>query len=942
MKKIKTNTTLSAVVAIAAAIACENAYGVPADPRPRTFTQPDGTTITVKLRGDERSHFYLSEDDYLLVRQGDTFYYGDITSDGSIKASAMLARPAAKRTSAEQAYLNTVDMQRVFSEMTRRSSSSKMAKAPQRGPGLFPGTGFPSEGQQKALVILVQYQDVAFTLEDPADYFSRMLMQPGFNDYGGTGSAHDFFIDSSNGKFNPQFDLVGPITLSNNRKYYGGNDWYGNDQHPEQMVIEACQQLDDQIDFSQYDRDNDGYIDNVFVFYAGQGEASYGSADTVWPHSWNVTSATSTAYYFDGKRLDRYACSNEWESSRPDGVGTFVHEFSHVMGLPDLYATSYTGAFTPGSWSALDYGPYNNGGCTPPAYGAFERYALGWLEPQELTADSRTNIHLPAISSNKACIIKSADPEEFFLLENRQQTGWDAYIPGHGMLIWHVDYDSYVWNSNTVNNTSSHQYVDIEEADNTRDEYSRDGDAFPGSKNITEFTDDTKPSMRTWSNQALNVPLTEIREIDGVIHFKVCGGLPDVDPVSVNEATDITPTGFKISWNPVENAVEYHLSVYSKGIAGGREYTVYATGYNHKNVGDVLEAEVTGLEPLTEYFVMVHASNGLDEGFDSNEVIVTTEKPTFDLITPIVDEASDVNANWFYANWQEVEGATDYIINVYSKVREGNPQVETCDFSDGVSGMGKGWISTSKQTFANASYSGKAAPSLRMSKAGDYIQTPSFTDDICDLSFWHRGSNTSETNTITVKGYVAGSWIDIAKVNVKNAAGGVVTAISAIPEGTRSIRIYYNEETDKGSLAIDDIIVRWGRPLVPRTLGNFADFSVGNTTSYKVEGTTKETTYYYTVKAFNGEIFSRLSGEKSVTTNVTNTGINDIAFGKLSVSGQNVKVEDTPGTHVQVCDVAGRIVAEGKVGADGTFAVTIPARGIYVVKIGNKASKISI
>ncbi len=274
------------MAAIAAAIGCENVYGVPADPRPRTFTQPDGTAITVKLRGDERTHFYLTEDDHLLVREGDTFYYGDIATDGSLKASTMLARPAAKRTGAEKAYLNTVDMQRVYESMATRSSASKMAKAPQKGPGLFPGTGFPSKGQQKALVILVQYQDVTFTLDDPHDYFSRMLMQPGFNDYGGTGSAHDYFIDSSNGQFNPQFDLVGPVTLSHNRSYYGGNDWWGNDQHPEEMVIEACQQLDGEIDFSEYDRDNDGYIDNVFVLYAGQCEASYGSPDTVWPHSW--------------------------------------------------------------------------------------------------------------------------------------------------------------------------------------------------------------------------------------------------------------------------------------------------------------------------------------------------------------------------------------------------------------------------------------------------------------------------------------------------------------------------------------------------------------------------------------------------------------------------------------------------------------------------------
>ena len=165
---------------------------------------------------------------------------------------------------------------------------------------------------------------------------------------------------------------------------------YGNDQRPEEMIIEACQMLDDTVDFSEYDRDGDGYIDNVFVFYAGRGEASGGASDTVWPHSWDITAATSVPYVFDGVRLDRYGCSNEWEVDRPDGVGTFVHEFSHVMGLPDLYATKYTGAFTPGAWSAMDYGPYNNDGCTPPLYSAFERYSLGWIEP--LPIDGPVNV----------------------------------------------------------------------------------------------------------------------------------------------------------------------------------------------------------------------------------------------------------------------------------------------------------------------------------------------------------------------------------------------------------------------------------------------------------------------------------------------------------------------------------------------------------------------
>ena len=140
------------------------------------------------------------------------------------------------------------------------------------------------------------------------------------------------------------------------------------------MVIEACRQLNPEIDFSQYDLDNDQYIDNVFIFYAGQGEASGGSSDCVWPHSWEVEIAEmGSQHIFDNVHLNRYACSNEWELSalgygyRPVGIGTFIHEFSHVMGLPDLDSTQYVeDTFTPGAWSVMDYGPYNNYGCTPP------------------------------------------------------------------------------------------------------------------------------------------------------------------------------------------------------------------------------------------------------------------------------------------------------------------------------------------------------------------------------------------------------------------------------------------------------------------------------------------------------------------------------------------------------------------------------------------------
>ena len=161
-------------------------------------------------------------------------------------------------------------------------------------------------------VVLVEYQDVKFNLSDPKDYFTRLLNEEGFSDYYATGSARDWFINSSNGMFKPEFEIMGPVTLQKNQEYYGGNDAYGQDNAPQRMVIEACRQLNTTVDFSRFDRDGDGYIDNVFVVYAGRGEASGGSSDCVWPHAWTLNAAEpGSIYTFDNVRLNRYACCNE-------------------------------------------------------------------------------------------------------------------------------------------------------------------------------------------------------------------------------------------------------------------------------------------------------------------------------------------------------------------------------------------------------------------------------------------------------------------------------------------------------------------------------------------------------------------------------------------------------------------------------------------------------
>lgn len=606
-----------------------SSWAIPAKKGPIAYEQPDGSVITVCLYGDERHHVALSEDGYVLLSKDGTYYFAQIADDGSLAPSAFMAQPQGLRSEATLNHLRSLNKEAIVAK-----AWGAQGKSPMRTPGvgLFADSKFPATGDQHAIVILAEYQDRKFVLGDKAhDYFDRMLNEPGFSDYGATGSVRDWFIDGSAGKFTPVFDVYGPITLPKNMSYYGGNSLSVADVNAYQMLIDACDILDNEVDFSLYDRDHDGYIDNVYLYYAGLGEAQSGNENTVWPHSYNITYAEpDSKYIYDGVQLDHYATSNEWVgnafSGSPDGIGTFVHEFSHVLGIPDLYSTTMNNnAFTPGKWSVMDQGPYNNNSRTPPSYGAFERNALGWLHPtiigQEMSAV------LPPLSQNAAFVIESSDPDEFFLLENRQQEGWDAFVPHHGMLIWHVQYDSYIWSYNTVNNVSSHQYVDIEEADGIADRNTITGDPYPGTAGITSFTADTRPSMKMWNGTKLNYPITGIAESeDGIITFDVLGGgdvvvagdddlTPFVDrkPIAIS-ATSVTSNSFVAHWLRLKDAEAYAVDVYDCQ----RDQTLASL------MTEGLEIYVEGLAPETEYGYTVRAIKGDEMTQCSDMVTVNT------------------------------------------------------------------------------------------------------------------------------------------------------------------------------------------------------------------------------------------------------------------------------------------------------------------------------
>lgn len=535
---------------------------VPAKPGLRTYLQPDGTEVQLEKVGDEHAHIYLTAQGQPVVETEKGFFFAQ-------PSLALSGVPGSSGLMVGRDEAPVVDNALVFEQLNGRramrqnkmmNTRSGMMRAPS-GETMKDGN-VPTIGTQRGLVILVEYSDVKFQIPNPSDYYNRFMHEEGFSDYGGTGCAQEFFMHSSRGLYTPQFDVYGPVTLANNRAYYGANDIYENDKNPEMMAVEAVRLLDPDVDFSVYDTDGDGYIDNITVIYAGKGEADYGSKDTVWPHQWYIESAGGVTMIVDGVHLDRYNCINEWKDVEPNGIGTFCHEFSHVLGLPDVYATDYGDAtnMTPGEWDVMDLGSYNNDGCTPPMHSVYEAYTLGWIVP-EVVSDAYSGAL--ESSSGQAMLINagSAYPNEFFMFESRKKEGWDAYLPAEGMLVWHIDYKKSVWDNNQVNNKLKHMRINLVEADGRKGPTTIKKDAFTSS--TPEFTYDSAPAyFANWAGQDLGLPVTGIHQNDDMsaTYFKVKGGV--AEPNGVNLTYD--ESGKLLTWDNSAEATAYELKIYNE------------------------------------------------------------------------------------------------------------------------------------------------------------------------------------------------------------------------------------------------------------------------------------------------------------------------------------------------------------------------------------------
>lgn len=521
-----------------------------------TITQSDGSQLTIRLHGDEHFSWYSTADDVLLVQVGNNYYVAQVEEDGTLKATPQLAHNAGERGAVEEQVINNQDKEKFLNLL----NAEPQALAKPIGtvtPAYFPHTGSP-----KALVILVEFQDVKFRSQNPVATFTHYLKgaegeaaPEANNAYVTTkgmvnyGSVSQYFNDMSQGKFIPQFDIVGPVTVSMNSAYYGSNTG-GTDANFKEMIAEACKNVSTNVNFADYDQDNDGYIDLVYIIYAGYSESFGGnSADCLWPKSGSATfnePGTNISLKLNGnKMISRYGINNElngtqknWIEGKPllNGIGLFCHEFSHTMGLPDLYPTVETSRVdnqNPEYWDLMDGGEYTYSGYFPTPYSPWEMDVMGWTTPIEL-GDEAKQVSLTSYASDRTAYKINGENDEYLLIQNLQTDGWwrgiTKYFNTTGMLVWRIDYPyQTVSLGNRLNNEIGKPNVMIVPADGyvisdynhgkgkkwTDDEYkeSLKGDPFPGTGDVKELL-----SVKL-NNSTLEKPFYNIKETNGVITF---------------------------------------------------------------------------------------------------------------------------------------------------------------------------------------------------------------------------------------------------------------------------------------------------------------------------------------------------------------------------------------------------------------------------------------
>ncbi|MCQ2335317.1 MAG: M6 family metalloprotease domain-containing protein [Paludibacteraceae bacterium] len=923
------------------ALAITSALAVPASREWINYTQPDGSLVRVQICGDEYGHWYQTQ------------------------AGLTMQRDA-------QGFLRQTDVTQMQNERLARIREAKQQNARSRAAQVGGGQYVPQRGHVHIPVILVNYTDVQFSMDKPADCFDRLFNTDGGTNPRATGSVHDYYMASSDSILSLEYDVYGPYTVSNNRAYYGkDHDNGGIDANIRKLIIEAVQlAYADGMDVSKYDNDFDGKIDNVSVITAGYNQAEGGPADAIWPHY----SALYNSPMVGSKYIGGYLVISEYRGYTGKvqaGIGTYCHEFGHALGLPDLYDTESSSTYTVGSWDIMCSGSYNNNGSTPPTFTAFERFIMGWLEPEQLKRPGNY-IMEPIETSNRAYLIADGNfngralypsPDEYFLIENRQKVGWDANtgaLAGTGLMISHITFDLTKFEYNTFNNNRPLGFA-IVSAANTVQTQTTPSDLFPGSANITSWIPKCNNGVELTEQKLLNIMAFEDATVsfhfgessDEGFHFE-----PSTCPTLVTtfdgerkdyDTARVVVSGKMISSRTLD--IYFSTTGFMFSPDNGQTWVL-----NQDHFTDQVAADGTYSRELlvcyrpTRQNCKATSANLVvmsEDKLDIAQMMLFGQAPRPVYITiPVPKEVSALSSTSFTAAWEDIEDAEGYYVTMYERIETPSEQVQ--DFEDFKTADGivmAEWESNFVRTFTQSKYDGKV--SVQFLETGEYITSEKYPCVPTQISFWLSNNYSQYDDKVPggqflVEGSVDGdTWQTIEKIAMKRTTKNLIMDYSFDPTTPYvQFRFSYTHEGGHGGVLLDCFTAS-----LPATINYFCQGTERETTSAVAifSGLQAGHHYYWQVRAFEAkgceEHFTALSEPQHVITPSDAQNESEIDVKRDPDGGYTLLLTQPADAAADLCiyTAAGQLLSQTRI-PDGQTTLTIPTEGmqpntVYFLKV---------
>lgn len=845
-------------ILVAALVCSVSAWAVMASPEPFEFTKPDGTKVWARMYGDEFHSYIESLDGELLQGSRDP-------------------------------------------EVLEEAAQLRRVRRATKGAG---DMSFPRTGSPRSLVLLVSFSDL--DMGESLQNFSDLLNQSGYSHNGAIGSCRDYYIASSDSIFQPIFDCYGPYKLSRPMAYYGSHSGNANDANAHDMVAEACQMAhEDGVNFKNYDTNNDGILDNVFIFYAGHNEAEGGGENTIWPHQSNIA---PLSVRLDNVLVASYACTSEYKGFTGKtrcGVGTFCHEFGHVIGQPDFYDTKYN-YYSVGNWDIMCQGSYNNGGNTPPTFSAYERMYEGWLTPKQLELPGQYTLTDIPFRKEAYLIAEgthnlsgtSPNPSEFFILDYRSQdNGWDAYLPNHGMIVWHIDYSASAWGNNTPNNGPTIMRMHLEEANGidwkkrASMEDGRPSDVYPGTNNVTSFT----PVLH--SGKQLAQPIFNIKEVGSTVNFiyiSTGGTSLRADRESISLVTTVSDEKKIVDWEPQpfnvlgtglspENAISIVSGNTNFLLYVGAEAPAMTSSAWQRSVSIHAQADSTlqekvwvNFRPTKQSCTPVSTNISITASNASTTLPVTGSAPRPTYVTvPEIKKTGAITPYSFVARWVNQEDAEKFYVTLY-QVEEGKTDFKQSfeNFTDINKIHAEGWESNTTLTTTTDKADGQRA--LYLKNYGDKVTSATYPSPITGLSFWYSAfASTADTiGVIELEAYNDTTWVEVDNVLIAKKSKKVTAKYTFEPEQNyRAFRFTWIDNGENGA-AFDAFVATASQKInyiYKGTELSLTPYYYGDTINYTIAGLTPGNTYYYQVQATDldkgcEEHLTELSDAVEVTT----------------------------------------------------------------------------